>query len=200
MKKITSMIGIIIFLFLITSCNHKDVEDISADTTQQVEETKNQHIESQEIIETDSLCWPEITEDGVNEELYLEHLDAEVLEAVATKLRSLVEEEVEAERENPEIVITEGWTRVFDSQQYNEVLNMGESAMKPLYWIIYKSPNAGMYEYICAAALYELSGYDFTNEDGSLTWVNSKEFLDRFNEKILSDRKHRHFCFAWCCR
>ena len=92
-------------------------------------------------------------------------------------------------RENPEIVITEGWTRVFDSQQYNKVLNMGESAMKPLYWIIYKSPNAGMYEYICATALYALSGYDFTNEDGSLTWVNSKEFLDRFNEKILSDRK-----------
>ena len=189
MKKITSMIGIIIFLFLITSCNHKDVEDISADTTQQVEETKYQHIESQEIIETDSLSWLEITEDGVNEELYLENLDAEVLEAVATKLRALVEEEVEAERENPEIVITEGWTRVFDSEQYNEVLNMGVSAMKPLYWIIYKSPNAGMYEYICATALYELSGYDFTNEDGSLTWVNSKEFLDRFNEKILSDRK-----------
>ena len=72
MKKITSMIGIIIFLFLITSCNHKDVEDISADTTQHVEETKNQHVESQEIIETDSLSWLEITEDGVNEELYLE--------------------------------------------------------------------------------------------------------------------------------
>lgn len=77
----------------------------------------------------------------------------------------------------------------FDSQQYNKVLNMGGAAMKPLYWIIYKSPNAGMYEYICATALYELSGCDFTNEDGSLTWTNSKEFLDRFNEKILSDRK-----------
>ena len=119
----------------------------------------------------------------------MENLDAEALETVAAELQTLVEEEVEAERTNPEIVITEGWTRVFDSQQYNKVLNMGESAMKPLYWIIYKSPNAGMYEYICATALYELSGYDFTNEDGSLTWVNSKEFLDRFNEKILSDRK-----------
>lgn len=87
------------FLFLITSCNHKDVEDISADTTQQVEETKNQHIASQEIIETDSLSCLEIT--------------------------------------------TKGWTRVFDSQQYNEALNMGESAMKPLDWIICKSPNGG---------------------------------------------------------
>ena len=108
---------------------------------------------------------------------------------VAAELQALVEEEAEAERENPEIVITEGWIRVFNSHQYTKVLNMGESAMKPLYWIIYKSPNAGMYEYICATALYELSGYDFTNEDGTLTWDNSKELLDRFNEKILNDRK-----------
>lgn len=189
MKKIISMIGIIFFLLLITSCNHKDVRDISVNTTQQAEETKNQHIESPETIETDSLNWLEITEDGVNEELFLENLDAEVLETVAAELQALVEEEAEAERENPEIVITEGWIRVFNSHQYTKVLNMGESAMKPLYWIIYKSPNAGMYEYICATALYELSGYDFTNEDGTLTWDNSKEFLDRFNEKILNDRK-----------
>ena len=155
----------------------------------EIEETENQHIESQETIETDSLSWIEITDDGVNEKLFLENLDTEVLAAVATELQTLVDEEVEAERANPEIVITEGWTRVFKSPQYEKVLNMGESAMKPLYWIIYKSPDAGMYEYICATALYELSGYDFTYEDGSLTWNNSKEFLDRFNERILGDRK-----------
>ncbi len=189
MKKIISMIGIVSFLFIITSCNHKDVGDISVDTTQQVEETNNQHIELQDTIETDSLSWLEITEDGVNEELFFENLDAEVLEAVATELQTLVEEEAEAEQANPEILITDGWTRVFNSQQYQKVLNMGESAMKPLYWIIYKSQNEGMYEYICATALYELSGYDFTNEDGSLTWNNSKEFLERFNERILSDRQ-----------
>lgn len=182
---------IVIFLFFttLTSCNYKDVSDTSDNITQQVEETKNQYSELQETIETDFLNWPEITENGVNEELLGENLDVEILEAIATKLQALVKEEVEAERANPEIVITEGWTRVFDSQQYKEVLNMGEPAMKPLYWIIYKSPNSGMYEYICATALYELSGYDFTNEDGSLTWNNSKEFLDRFNEKILRDRK-----------
>lgn len=190
MKKIISITGIILFVFLIASCSSsKDVGDISVNTTQQVEETKNQHIESQETIENHSLSWLEITEDGVNERLFWENLDAEVLEAVAMELQSLVEEEVKVEQENPEIIITEGWTRVFKSQQYEKVLNMGKSAMKPLYWIIYKSPNAGMYEYICATALYELSGYDFTNEDGSLTWNNSKEFLERFNEKILSDRK-----------
>ena len=189
MKKIISIIGFILFLIILTSCNYKDVRDISVDTTQQAEETKTQHIESQETIETDFFSWLEITEDGVDEELFWENLDAEILEAIATELQALVEEEAEAERANPEILITEGWTRIFVSQQYNKVLNMGESAMKPLYWMIYKSPNVGMYEYICANALYELSGYDFTNEDGSLTWNNSKEFLDRFNEKILNDRK-----------
>ena len=187
MKKIISLVFAI--LFLITSCNPNDVGDISSNTTQQTEGTKNQHMESQETVEDDSLSWPEITKDGINEELFVENLDTEVLEAVAAEFQTLVEEEVEAERANPEIVITEGWTRVFKSRQYEKVLNMGESAMKPLYWIIYKSSNAGMYEHICATALYELSGYDFTDEDGSLTWNNSKEFLDRFNEKILSDRK-----------
>ena len=188
MKKVISLV-VIILLFLITSCNPKDAGDISSNTTQQTEGTKNQHTESQETVEDDSLSWPEITEDGINEKLFLENLDTEVLEAAAAELQALVEEETEAERANPDIVITEGWTRVFKSQQYEKVLDMGESAMKPLYWIIYKSPNAGLYEYICAAALYELSGYDFTNEDGSLTWNNSKEFLDRFNEKILGDGK-----------
>lgn len=89
-------------------------------------------------------------------------------------------EEVEDERKNPEILITEGWTRVFKSERYKKVLNMGNSAMKPLYLILYKSPNAGMYEYICAEALFELSGYDFE-------WENSKEFLEKFNEKIITE-------------
>ena len=137
--------------------------------------------------ESSSLDWPEITDEGVDEALFLEHLDIETLEAVASELQTLVDEEVEAERENPELVITEGWVRVFESDRYKKVLGMGEAAMKPLYWIIYKSPEAGMYEYICAAALAELSGYSFENDDGTLTWTNSKEFLERFDEKVLEE-------------
>ena len=54
MKKIISITGIMLFVFLIASCSSsKDVGDISVNTTQQVEETKNQHIESQE---TKILC------------------------------------------------------------------------------------------------------------------------------------------------
>lgn len=124
--------------------------------------------------------WNEVTKDGVDEELLLKNVDTELLTQIARELQTLVGEELEDERENPEIVITEGFPRVFKSERYKKVLNMGTSAMKPLYLILYKSPNAGMYEYICANALYELSGYDFE-------WENSKEFLEKFNEKVLTE-------------
>lgn len=127
------------------------------------------------------LTWDEITEDGVNEELLLENVDQELLTEIATELQTLIEEEIEDERRNPDIVITEGWTRVFKTERYQKVVNMGLPAMKPLYLILYKSSNAGMYEYICAKALYDISGYDFE-------WENSIEFLKEFNKKILAEK------------
>lgn len=131
--------------------------------------------------ESGKIEWNEISKDGVDEKLFLENLDTEILENIATEFQTLVEEETKEEQANPEIVIEEGWTRVFKSERYKKVLDIGSSAMKPLYWIVYKSPNAGMYEYICATALYELSEYDFE-------WANSKEFLEKFNEKILAEK------------
>lgn len=133
--------------------------------------------------------WDEITANGIDENLFLENLNMDDLKYIATELQTLVQEESEAERTNPEIVLAEGWVRVFNSERYKNVINMGSSAMKPLYWIIYKSENAGMYEYICATALSELYGFDSTNEDGTLTWSNSKDFLEQFNKKILEDNK-----------
>lgn len=147
-------------------------------------------VETQGAVGRKPLDWPEITENGVDEELFLKNMDVEVLETVAAEFQALVEEEAREEEENPEIVLTEGWVRVFQSERYQKVLDMGEPAMKPLYWIIYKSPSAGMYEYLCAEALYQLSGYDFTGEKGSgaRTWTNSKELVERFNEQMLADR------------
>lgn len=133
--------------------------------------------------------WDEITANGIDENLFLENLNMDDLKYIATELQTLVQEESEAERTNPEIVLAEGWVRVFNSERYKNVINMGSSAMKPLYWIIYKSENAGMHEYICATALSELYGFDSTNEDGTLTWSNSKDFLEQFNKKILEDNK-----------
>ena len=120
--------------------------------------------------------WPEITAEGVNEALLLENLDADILETVSSQLRSLVEDEMTP---------TVDYTRVFTDERYLSVLELGNSAVKPLYWIIYDSPKAGLYEYLCAAALAELSEYHFFNEDGSRSWSNSKEFLDVLNQEIL---------------
>jgi len=150
-------------------------EEIASDTEKQEEDTT----------ENLAIKWDEITEDGVNEDLLYENMDKNTLEYVAKELQTLVEEEAEAEKENPDIVLTEGWVRVFESEHYANVLKLGNKAMKPLYWIIYKSTNAGQYEYICAYALYEISGYDFTDENGCLTWSDSKEFLNVFNEQII---------------
>ena len=134
----------------------------------------------------DVVDWSAITVDGVNEELFAEKMNIENLEYVAYELQTLVEEEYEDEIENPEILLTQGWTRVFNNQHYKNVIAMGDSAMMPLYWIIYKSSNSGEYEYICANALYELSGYDFSNADGTLKWTTSKELLELFNAELLN--------------
>jgi len=180
----------------LSACNNGNTENRELKTAQQSEKSRqedsylpSENNETQGIVENETLDWSEITENGINEETLFQNLDIEILKIIATELQALVKEEAKEERENPEIVLSEGFLRVFKSERYLKVLEMGDSAMKPLYWIIYKSPNDGLYEYICATALTELSGFDFTNDDGTLTWISSKEFLERFNEKILAEQK-----------
>lgn len=143
--------------------------------------TINKPISNQSYEETE-VTWNEITKDGIDEKMLLENVDIEILTQIATELQSAINEEIEDERKNPEIIITEGWTRIFDKEQYKKVLNIGKDAMKPLYLILYKSPNAGEYEYLCAKILYELSGFDFY-------WTNSTEFLEEFNKKIIESKQ-----------
>ncbi len=189
-------------MIFFSACNRNNTEHKELDIAQGLEESEQadsgtpaeggeeqeDSTKTQETEGNEPLDWPEITEDGVDEELLYENLDKDVLEKVAAELQALAEETMKEEKENPEIVLSKGYVRVFKSERYNKVLSMGDSAMKPLYFIIYKSPNAGMYEHMCAMALYELSGYDFTKKDGSLTWATSKEFIESFNEKMLADR------------
>lgn len=154
-----------------------------------VSDSKETGTDEQGIASNDIVDWSAITADGVNEELFVTKLDKESLERVAVELQTLVQEEYEEEKANPEILLTQGWTRVFHSDHYKNVIDMGDSAMMPLYWIIYKSSDSGQYEYICAAALYELSGYDFSNDDGSFKWTTSKELLELFNAEVLNEQR-----------
>lgn len=193
MNKVKNLIILgmsILIMLLVAACGNEVTDNLSDDVddlTQSQQTINDTEAISDNKKDSETLAWPEITEDGVNEQLFMENLDTELLETIAGEIQAIVKEEAEAERENPNLVLEEGWVRVFQTERYKNVLNIGEDAMKPLYWIIYKSPNAGMYEYICATALYEISGYDFSNEDGTLTWQTSREFLERFNEKILSE-------------
>lgn len=141
-------------------------------------ESNNLPADASNAIKTTETTWPEITADGVDEELLFQNVDQALLEQIAYELQTLVAEAAEEERQDPELVIREGWTRVWRYERYQKVLNMGAPAMKPLYLIIYKSPYAGEYEYLCANILYELSGSDFE-------WTNAQEFLEKFNQAVL---------------
>ena len=95
--------------------------------------------------------------------------------------------------------MTEGWTRIFGKKQYKEVVEMGKPAMKPLYWILYKSQNNGQYEYLCAAALCEISGIGGeTTEIGTMKWSTAKRisgFVYRNgNESGRLTQKEGTFC------
>lgn len=135
---------------------------------------------SEKIIE-----WNEITEDGIDEALLFENVDPTSLEKIAALLQSLSAEIAQKEQEDIDFYLSAGWYQyALDSQPFNEVIQMGNDAIKPLYFIIYKSPNQGSYEYICAMALSQLVAFDEETD----SWSTSKEFLEKFNQKVLKDR------------
>ena len=194
MKRVKlSLLGLLLVICL-SSCGQSKTEDmnhveLTSESNGKESKAPDDRVDTEISSVTSKNTWDEITENGVDEDALWKNVDQDILEYVATEIQTLVAEEEKAECENQELVLTEGWVRVFESERYHNVVNLGEKAMKPLYWIIYKSPNAGMYEYICATALYEISGYDFAKENGELTWSTSKEFIEVFNEQILSERK-----------
>ena len=142
--------------------------------------------------ETDSsyiVDWFDFTVNGLDEDSFVQKLDTDVLQEVAAKLQSLVDEELAEEKENPEIILSEGFTRVFQKDIYHEVIAMGDKAEMPLYYILYKSPNNEMYEYICAVAFSELTGLDFMNEsDNYYDWTSGKEYLELFNKYMIENQ------------
>ena len=153
-----------------------NVENISSTPVNTVNNEKNK----------ENIEWNEITEDGVNEKLLVQNVNIKDLEKIATLLQSLSEEIAQKEKEDINFYLSAGWYKyTLDSQQFNEVISMGNEAIKPLYLIIYKSPNQGSYEYICTMALSKLVDFD----DVTDSWSTSKEFLEKFNKKVISNRE-----------
>ena len=52
-----------------------------------------------------------------------------------------------------------------------------------MYYILYKSDQAGRYEYIVSLAMNDIIGYDFYN-DKSYQWADAYEFRERYNSCV----------------
>lgn len=132
--------------------------------------------------------WSAITEEWVDEDLFLQSLDSNLLEQIAKNLQLVIDEEKKEEQENPSILFTEWWTRVFQKDQYKEVIKLWKDAIKPLYWILYKSEANWLYEYLCAMAIQDISWLSFPDENWSQWRSNAKQFLSLFTEYILNSK------------
>lgn len=187
-KKI--IIGVIIALLIIVIeivIAYKIIEKSVTDREDfkfNIENISSTHVDTVNNEKKETIKWNEITENGVNEELLFQNIDINKLEQISTLLKSLTTEIHEREENDIDFVLSAGWYKyTLDSPQFNEVINMGNDAIKPLYLIIYKSSEQYLYEYICAMALSKLVNWD--NENAS--WSTSKQFLQKFNNKIIEE-------------
>lgn len=144
----------------------------------------------EKVDRNEDVVWDEVTENGVDEELLLKNIDEKTLTFIAQQFQDICTKIGEKEKKDKFYWLKGEWYHdVMDSKQYHNVILLGNKAMKPLFLIIYKSPIAGLYEWICSKALTEISGFDFSNENNGAGWGNSKECLEMFIDRVLEQKK-----------
>ena len=72
-----------------------------------------------------------------------------------------------------------------NSKQYSNLVSLDKIAMKPWFLIIYKSEYAGMYEFVCSKELTEISGFDFSTENGGAGWRKFERIFKDVYQKII---------------
>lgn len=189
-----AMLVICLILFFSSCKNQKDFSNNNnkIKTEKQVSTKKEEKLEPNEdkTEPNEDIVWDEVTENGVDEELLLKHIDEKTLTFIAQQLQDICTKIGEKEKKDKFYWLKGEWYHdVMDSKQYHNVILSGNKAMKPLFLIIYKSPIAGLYEWICSKALTEISGFDFSNENNGAGWGNSKEFLEMFIDRVLEQKK-----------
>jgi hypothetical protein len=189
----------ILIVVNLAACNTKTLGKSPQDSTktQIPEQTDSPKLKSPEpeqnpVLQTETLRktpWHQSSWVPVDEDQFLEDLDIANLEMIARDIQSLVAEIQEKERADPDYVLQGKWNEDFrSSEQYCAVLELGLGAVKPAYYIIYKSPQSGLYEYILASAIDEITGYNYSiTED--YDWSNSKQFLEMYNDKVKQTLK-----------
>lgn len=193
---------VICLILLFSSCkNQKDFSNNNnkTKTEKQVSTKKEEKLEPTEdkteptedkVDRNEDIVWDEVTENGVDEELLLKNIDEKTLTFIAQQFQDICTKIGEKEKKDKFYWLKGEWYHdVMDSKQYHNVILLGNKAMKPLFLIIYKSPIAGLYEWICSKALTEISGFDFSNENNGAGWGNSKEFLEMFIDRVLEREK-----------
>lgn len=186
---------VICLILLFSSCkNQKDFSNNNnkIKTEKQVSTKKEEKLEPNEdkTEPNEDVVWDEVTENGVDEELLLKNIDEKTLTFIAQQFQDICKKIGEKEKKDKFYWLKGEWYHdVMDSKQYHNVILLDKKAMKPLFLIIYKSPIAGLYEWICSKALTEISGFDFSNENNGAGWGNSKECLEMFIDRVLEQKK-----------
>lgn len=193
---------VICLILLFSSCkNQKDFSNNNnkIKTEKQVSTKKEEKLEPNEdttepneekVDRNEDIVWDEVTENGVDEELLLKNIDEKTLTFIAQQFQDICKKIGEKEKKDKFYWLKGEWYHdVMDSKQYHNVILLGNKAMKPLFLIIYKSPIAGLYEWICSKALTEISRFDFSNENNGAGWGNSKECLEMFIDRVLEQKK-----------
>jgi|GEM_PF-2001378 len=185
---------IILTVFLIMMMCLSGCSGRSSDDPKTVHEDMKEAFEEwggRSSVETDlPIVWDEITENGVDEDKLIENVDTDTLESIAGQLQGLcrkIDQKGEVDKEY--WLRGEWYDDALKSEEYAYVVSLKEKAVKPLFLILYKSENAGMYEWICAKALEEISGYDFSSENNRNGWKDSREFLELFIQRVVESKK-----------
>lgn len=164
------------------SCNKKTpVEHTKAS---QVRSTADNLEILQDTCDKSPKSWHEITGEEIEEDIFLENLDVDMLETIAQQFQSLVSDIEAHQFEDPESVLRAEWINDYkNSIQYNYVVDLGIKAVKPMYYILYKCEQAGLYEYIICSAINDITQYHFSNSD-NYRWSDAYEFRQLYNEKV----------------
>lgn len=109
---------------------------------------------------------------------------AQALNEIETDMTNLMSEIEKAMKEQPELAM-QGCPMSFikNSDNYKKIVNLGLEAVKPLYDTLYEHKDAGLYEYILALAIEEITQENFVY-NAEYGWKNSLEFRLAFEERV----------------
>lgn len=109
---------------------------------------------------------------------------AATLEKINTNMDTLMAEIEKEMTDNPELAMMGSpITIIEESQAYQKIIELGLNGVKPLYDKLYNSQDSGLYEYILALAIEDITKEEFIyNKDYG--WKNSLEFRMAYETKV----------------